>query len=335
MTNQDTLKSPISILFYGVNEPVNNHEYIVNDIFTNYKNIESDYILVGQEDQSDKTYDVFVYNCVDSNRQSHFGFPPSYEQTKKAVLKFKPKIIIQLADECWEEHNEIHNLLGNFCNLFLKQHRHESQLSTYTQNTTIIPLGYVNRFYNRSVEIKPIKDRKYTWTWVGVLKNDRQEMINHFWSMWKNVTICNAYIPGNEVFDLYSESIFVPCGRGNFSLDCFRNYEATIAGAIPVIVGSAHEIDWTYKFEETPPWIYAESWWEATKKCQDIQFNYDKLQEMQNENIAWWNRMVSFMRDKVSEALENELSDYSLVFDKVLEEENVIQKPISLVYYTT
>ena len=325
--------SNLSILFYGVDSPINNHEYIVDDIFTNYKDINCEYILVGQEDLFNKTYDVFVYNCTDTNRQSYFGVPPSYEQTKNAVLKFKPKIIIQLADECYKEHNEIHNLLGNFCNLFLKQHRHESQLYTYTENTTIIPLGYVNGFYNRSVKIKPIAERKYTWTWVGVLINDRREMINWFWSMWKNVTICNAYIPGNEVFDLYSESIFVPCGRGNFSLDCFRNYEATIAGAIPVIVGPMNEIEWTYKFEETPPWIYAESWSEALKKCQEIQFDFDTLEKMQNENIAWWNKMVSFLQNKVSKALENPLCDYSMILDKVLDEENTIQKPISIVYY--
>jgi hypothetical protein len=111
--------------------------------------------------------------------------------------------------------------------------------------------------------------------------------------MWKNVTICNAYIPGNEVFDLYYESIFVPCGRGNFSLDCFRNYEATIAGAIPVIVGPMNEIEWTYKFEETPPWIYAESWSEALKKCQEIQFDFDTLEKMQNENIDF--TVISFL----------------------------------------
>lgn len=325
--------SNLSILFYGSDSPIINHEYIVDDIFANYENINCEYSLVGQEDQYNKTYDVFVYNCTDPNRQSHFGFSPSYEQTKNAVLKFKPKIIIQLADECCEEHNEIHNLLGNFCNLFLKQYRHESQLSTYTENTTIIPLGYVNGVYNRSVKIKPIADRKYTWTWVGFLKSDRKEMINCFWNMWKNVTICNAYIPGNEVFDLYSESIFVPCGRGNFSLDCFRNYEATIAGAIPVIVGPMNEIEWTYKFEETPPWIYAESWSEALKKCQEIQFDFETLQKMQNENIAWWNKMVSFLQNKVSKALENPLCDYSMMLDKVLDEENTIQKPISTVYY--
>ena len=80
MTNQDTLKCSISILFYGVNVPDNNHEYIINNIFSNYKNIECDYILVGQEDQSEKNYDgyseqkssiVFAYRLLHDAGNGH------------------------------------------------------------------------------------------------------------------------------------------------------------------------------------------------------------------------------------------------------------------------
>lgn len=327
----------ISILYYGVSnkDSANNYDYIVNDIFKNYDNIECDYVLIGKEkEEQNKIYDVFVYNCTHPERPNYFGFSPSYEQVKSAVFAYKPKIIIQLIDEYSSEHNEIHNLLGNFCNLFLRQHRHESHIHLYTNNTLVIPLGYINGFYNRESKIKPIKDRKYYWSWVGFLKSDRYEMINTFWRIWGNITICNANIPTKEVFDIYSDSIFVPCGRGNFSLECFRNYEATISGAIPVVVGSQEELDYTYGFEEKPPWIYAHSWQEALGKCQEIQFNSDKLQEMQNENIAWWNRMMKLIQDKVQIALQEELVDYSSMIDKVFGEEKNIPKPVNCIYYT-
>ena len=56
---------------------------------------------------------------------------------------------------------------------------------------------------------------------------------------------------------------------------------------------------------------------------------------MQNKNIAWWNGMMEFLQNKVSDALENELIDYSLILDKVSENEINIQKPISCVFYQT
>jgi hypothetical protein len=327
----------ISILFYGISKPIIEHDYIVKDIFMDYS-VTCDYILANKEEVNRK-YDIFVYNCRNPNCKTHFGFAPSYEQVKNAILRFEPKVVIQLSDECWRERNDVHNLLGNFCGLFLRQYRHHCHLALYTKNTVQIPLGYLNGFYDRSVEVKKIKDRKYTWSWVGYLKSDRREMINIFWKMWNNITICNSNVPANEVFDIFSNSIFVPCGRGNFTLDCFRNYEATIAGAIPVVVGSQEEINCAYKYEEAPPWIYANNWAEAVVKCQKIQFDFNRLQEMQEANIAWWNRTIDSIRNKISDALRDEKSDYSSLLvknlqEKILEQESIIQKPISIVRYS-
>ena len=331
---KNILHYKLSIIFYGMDDKPSSYDYILNDIFANHSRIECDFILIGEEHQSDKIYDVFVYNCTDPNRISYFGYSPTYDQTKDAILKFKPKIIIQLADEFWIEHNEVHNLLANLCNLFLKQHRHKTQILSYSENLHIIPLGYGNGFLPKVNTIKPIKDRRYTWSWVGVLKTDRAQMINWFWSMWKNITICNAYTPINEIYDLYSESIFVPCGRGNSSLDCFRLYETTVSGAIPVVVGPLDEIDWTFEFfGEKPPWVYAESWKKALLKCQEIQFDYERLQEMQEENINWWNRMLNKIQNEILNALKSERVDYSRGYFKIEEAKNSLTQPQSVVFY--
>lgn len=334
---KNTFDYKLSVLYYGVDDTVNNHEYFVNDIFANYKHIECDYILVGQEDHTDKIYDVFIYHCTDPNRLNHFGFSPTYEQTKNAVLKFKPKIILQLADEYHSEHNEIHNLLSNFCNLFLRQYRHQSHFYCYSENVVPIPLGYVNGIQiKNNPKIKPMKDRKYNWSWVGTMKTDRRYMINTFWNMWKSVVISNAYLSTSEIFDLYCESIFVPCGRGNISLDCFRLYESTLAGAIPVVVGSPEEIDSTFCFfDERPPWIFAESWEEAIHKCQQVEGNFEILQDMQNQNINWWNKIVNLIQCKVSDALKENVCDHSEVMNYVIDQENNIEKTRTVVWYNT
>ena len=74
-------------------------------------------------------------------------------------------------------------------------------------------------------------------------KNNVIHLIRTNWSNPNNQTI-KPY----ELFDLYRESLFVPIGRGNISLDCFRIYEAIVAGAIPVMCGTNQEIEMTFNF---------------------------------------------------------------------------------------
>jgi hypothetical protein len=95
---------------------------------------------------------------------------------------------------------------------------------------------------------------------------------------------------------IYSESVFVPCGRGNSSLDCYRLYEASMNGAIPVVVGSKEEIESTFKYEENPPWIFAETWNEAVEKCMSTEINSQSV-------IEWWNRRISKIKTKVKQVL--------------------------------
>ena len=63
--------------------------------------------------------------------------------------------------------------------------------------------------------------------------------------------------PPADIWDVYRNAKFVPNGRGNAVLDCFRLYEASMAGAIPVVVGSWSEIRETFYFGgDVLPWIF-------------------------------------------------------------------------------
>ena len=95
---------------------------------------------------------------------------------------------------------------------------------------------------------------------------------------------------------IYSQSVFVPCGRGNSSLDCFRLYEASMNGAIPVLVGSNDEIKSTFKYEENPPWIFAKTWSEAVEKCMNTKINSQNV-------LEWWNTRIEKIRTQILEVL--------------------------------
>jgi len=210
----------------------------------------------------------------------------SYNEILSIIKRIKPKIIICLSDEFYLENLSIFNELGNYCDLFLRHYHHSTY--TYTPNTIHIPLGYTNG-------CKVFQEKKeLNWSFLGEIKSDREEMINEFRRI-PNHFVGNS-ISRELMCKIYSKSIFVPCGRGNLSLDCFRLYEASMNGAIPIVVGSKKEIDCTFKYEENPPWIFAETWKEAVEKCLETEIDSSKV-------LDWWNNRIQKIRTKVLEVL--------------------------------
>lgn len=229
--------------------------------------------------------DVFVYNC-----RLH-----SYEDVLSVVQQMKPKIIFHLSDEYWFENLSQWNELSNYCDLFLRQHHHPG--FTYTDNTIQIPLGYCNDAGVEGKHIPNISERKYNWSFIGDMKTDRWEMVDAFSIIKKN--FIGSGISKPEMMDVYLDSIFVLSGRGNSSINCFRLYEASMAGAIPVVVGSQDEIDLTFMYEENPPWIFVDTWENAVKECKRLLRNKKRLQDIQSRILLWWKTRIGRIRDKM------------------------------------
>lgn len=227
----------------------------------------------------ESSVDVFVF-CS----RTH-----SYSEILSIVKRINPKVIVCLSDELASEDLSSFNKLGDHCQLFLRQYHHPNY--TYTENTLHIPLGFTNgckTFAN---------DKKLSWTFFGTMKSDRLEMIKTFRQL-------SPHFVGNSISKelmckIYSSSFFVPCGRGNSSLDCFRLYEASMNGAIPVVVGSPEEIKSTFKYEEDPPWIFADNWHNAVLQCKNL------LEKDVNHRqvLDWWNYRVNKLSKKIKTVL--------------------------------
>jgi hypothetical protein len=202
------------------------------------------------------------------------------------IKKIKPKIIICLSDEFIDEDLSDFNQLGNYCELFLRQYHHSNY--TYTSNTIHIPLGYTNGCKVFS------EDKQLIWSFLGEMKSDREEMLSVFKKL-------NPYFIGKSttkelMCKIYSKSLYVPCGRGNSSLDCFRLYEASMNGAIPIVVGNIEEIEITFKYEDNPPWIFAESWENVYIECAKNTIDSKSV-------ISWWNQRITNIKEKVRKVL--------------------------------
>ena len=110
-----------------------------------------------------------------------------------------------------------------------------------------------------------------------------------------------AYSPP-ELFSIYNDSIFVINGKGNFSIDCFRIYEAVVSGSIPIIVGEKNELKRVFFFNDNtlPPFIFADNWSDAVTICKNLLEDKTQLQNIQDANINWW-------KNKITEIIANAL----------------------------
>lgn len=228
------------------------------------------------------------------------------------ITKLKPFVIFHLSDEAGKE-DEYYNLYNRpFVKVLFHQYNHEN--IDYKINNIQIPLGYVSGFLsdNASFNYKQQKyGRKYDFSFIGSLKSDRRIMLNKFKNNFKNSHIDtgitkwnnphNQRVQPDKLFNIYTNSFFVPIGRGNKSLDCFRLYEAIVAGAIPVICGSFKEFNITFKFNDSPPpsIIVGETWDEAITICKKIYNDEDKICEIITSNHVWFQKQTMNISKKI------------------------------------
>ena len=247
-------------------------DFLLNEILPK-ENVE--YVNTSNLENTQYKCEVFAFSCRVHN----------FLNIKSTIQRLKPKIIIMLSDEFHQDNHSIYNELGNECELFLRQYHHSGY--NYTSNTLHIPLGYTNgcKVFEENKNLK--------WSFFGSIKEDRAEMISEFRQL-------TPYMIGNSLSKelmckVYSQSTFVPCGRGNSSLDCFRLYEASMNGAIPIVVGKKKEIETTFKYEDNPPWIFAETWSEVLTHLDT---------ETNSENVKkWWSNRILKIKNKVQEVL--------------------------------
>jgi len=319
------MKKTTSVLFFSrkCREEVWEYDFILNELLTSNVNVETHFLSFEEVKNINQTFDVFVYSCRDP-KEYEWGYMPSYEDALECVLKIKPKIIIQLSDEYRHENLEQHNDLAKYCNLMLRQYNHSEYRNLYFgtsipdyKNLIHMPLGYLNDTKVSRSEIIPINKRKYDWSFVGKIKDDqfyyydfdsskwlpttdRTKMIELFSLSIPNYFFAESGIDKKQLVDLYNNSIFVPCGRGNTSLNCFRNYESTICGAIPVVVSKfPDEFDIAFKFFEKPPWIFSNCWEDAIEKCNNLLKCPDQIQQMQSDNLKWWDNFLENIQRRI------------------------------------
>jgi len=214
-----------------------------------------------------------------------------------------PRILVYLSDE-WGQTPHLHRHLTNVP-LVLRQHHH----SHYVRATNVrqIPLGFMSTMFDDPLVIPDVPlatERQYRWCFVGAMKADRAEAVRAFES-WG--PCFRDACPPHELARAYQDSVFIPCPRGNVKMDCFRNYEATICGAIPVVAGcSKREFQGSFADVALPPWVHARTWRRARMICEDLE-RTNALNELQRANLKWWKNEIAAVREDIRDVLESPL----------------------------
>lgn len=232
------------------------------------------------------------------------------EDVKRLVAEHKPQIVFHLSDERGDHREWLY--IFDCAKYVFRQYNHAHYV--YPPNSIQIPLGYASG-YNRSTTIKPMVERIYKAAFIGELKSDRVEMFDEFErgfmrdelffrsarNDWELSALKYSPAATNEV---YSDSIFVPIGRGNHSLDCFRFYEAIVSGAIPIVVGDLDEINITFHYGgHMPSFLYVKNWTDAVIAIKHmIKTQFPALMAIQQYNSGWWDTQVGNIRHLIERA---------------------------------
>jgi hypothetical protein len=145
-----------------------------------FSNINYDLIYVEQEILKTKLENE--ESIVNNNILVFSMYRYSFNDILSIVKRIKPKIVIYFSDE-WG-YNPEYSALASYTKLFLHQYNFKHYPYKNFDNIYQLPLGYMtNMFSNKqcfNLNIKPVMERKYIWSFIGIIKQDRIEILDKF-----------------------------------------------------------------------------------------------------------------------------------------------------------
>jgi hypothetical protein len=195
------------------------------------------------------------------------------------VLRAAPhSVLIHLSDErtnagkvlCPERSRAFADVYSHALHVFRQYAMHPEHVGS---SVSFIPLGFMTGMFDRFPCHVGNHRRELRWSFAGnTAKMDRPEMIAEMRAITPHRA--ETKLSPKEVGEMYADSHFVPIGRGNANHDCFRIYEASLAGAIPVVVISEDEKERTFgpmqRLAGDLPWLFGRTWREAAERVKSM-----------------------------------------------------------------
>jgi len=244
--------------------------------------------LMWEEDYAAELFGKFRCDATCTNRSDVYWYKEGEFQ------KNVPDILFHTSDEYCND-PAIFAVYATFKHVFRQYacHKQYFQLYKKAHNVRVIPLGYmfgmihtISVAHSQKILVHANDTRENIWSFAGNIKSDRASAIEIFHDMKPNF---HGLLDKSIIASMYRNSDFVVSPRGNANLDCFRHYEASMNGAIPVIVGNTAEILDTFAhFISMPPWLFADSWAQAKLSVRALIADRDNLVKQRKLVLEWW-----------------------------------------------
>lgn len=218
-------------------------------------------------------------------------------------------LLIHLSDETLQHdlsyYSYAKKVIRNYYNPFL-----------IDKNIITLPIGYKNATERDKSEFITISSRKYKWSFVGSMKNDRYKMIKKFSHLKQNFThvtdsfFSSDHLKPKEYKEILNNSIFVLCPRGYSNFESFRILESLENFTIPIFKRELF-------FDHLKP-IYGQhiflnsyTWKGLAKKVSTYLNNEQQLEIYFNELMKWYDEYIELLSINVEEFITT-----NKVFDK-------------------
>ena len=241
------------------------------------------------EDQKDlKNNDVLI--IVDSSVERKNDF---YTKLKLICSKM---FLIHLGDE-----SGIHNLAEIYNNFNFVWRAFCSNKYFNNKKVSCLPIGYKSGTLLK----KKIKQRKYKWTFIGTPhKSGRHDLLFQLSTItpsysYKTEKFNDKIMEINEMNEILSSTVFIPCPSGFVHPETYRLYESLECGCIPIVEN-------TYKYYDrlfpNNPFLKIDKRKEA--KILIEKYKTSEILSKQQECEMWWsnykNKLQEFIKSKVN-----------------------------------
>lgn len=202
------------------------YNYIINDLL---EGVDKEVILSAEFPDEFEDNTIVIYSCDSVN-------PPNklISLLKKSKDEEKKIILFHLSNENLKHNFEYYSL-----SKFVFRNYYDPRIKL--DNVKTIPLGYKGKISNRNLDFLKYEDKKHSIFFYGQTKSDRIELIdiinkvnNSYVFITNNWNDTNS-LSIDEVTDIISNTLIVPCPMGNINPDSFRICEVLESGSIPMI----------------------------------------------------------------------------------------------------
>ena len=330
--NERTKRKPL-LVFLRSHKGVESFECNMNKLWghdidaENIAEILHDYDHLSFDSPSDfpanRTIDVLAYS---SNWWS-------VSDILDAIKLAKPSVLLHLSDE--KGNRPHYEQVFPYVHVAYRQYRYNTGTRGYTNpaNQRVIPIGY-HCWDEHSNSEKPSRDRRYVWSFIGTvaskrtvmtlrIKNiiarffmgaitkqiERYEMIARLDEAIKpNFAGSTIGIDGTELSrknaEIFRESRFVVCPRGNANVDTSRLYTASKSGAVPIVIVPPN--DWEELFDHfdvAPPWLRVDDTEGAIEVMRELEMQPEKVAALQRDTLEWWKEIMKRIRENINESV--------------------------------